>query len=736
MHKKCALVALVWAYPAFATIFGTVHGIVHDPSHRPVVAAEVKLAAVRSNFEQSASTNNIGEFEFRAIPAGEYTIVVRQPGFADAEQDVTLVSGSAPMVHIQLRLASQTQSVEVTETAATVDQSITTPTTLVSRDDIARTPGADLSNSLAMITDFVPSAYVTHDQLHIRGGHQVTWAIDGIPIPNTNIASNIGPQIDPKDIDYLEAQRGGYSAEYGDRVYGVFNVVPRSGFERSGDLDLSATYGTFHQTNDQLSYGNHTERLAYFVSANGNYSDYGLQTPGPEVIHDSVWGMGGFASLMFNKDSNNQFRFVTSLRRDDYEIPNDPDAEALGVRDTERERDAVVDFTWVRTISPQLLWTLSPFYHYNRANYDGEPSEAPVTTVQRRGSTYAGGQTALAATTRRHNARVGVYAYGQLDNEFISLTPNDGSSGGVSQANTATGSLTAAFLEDQFRATNWLTITGGLRLTHFSGNLSENAADPRIGAAVRIPRLNWVARGFWGRYYQPPPLSTVSGPLLDLAVSEGLGFIPLAGERDQEYQVGLAMPVRGWTFDVNHFQLRATNYFDHNSLGNSNVFFPLTIAGARIRGWEVTMRSPRIARRAVVSVAYANLLCQGQGAVTGGLTDFSPPESGYFLLDHDQTNTLHVNFNVNLLWRTWLSGDVYYGSGFTDGSVDFPAHLEPHTTFDFTVGKSIGERLSISLTALNAANRRFLLDNSETFGGTHYADPRMIYVQVRYRFHL
>jgi hypothetical protein len=26
------------------------------------------------------------------------------------------------------------------------------------------------------------------------------------------------------------------------------------------------------------------------------------------------------------------------------------------------------------------------------------------------------------------------------------------------------------------------------------------------------------------------------------------------------------------------------------------------------------------------------------------------------------------------------------------------------------------------------------MDNSQTFGGTHYADPRQVYVQLRYRF--
>ena len=47
----------------------------------------------------------------------------------------------------------------------------------------------------------------------------------------------------------------------------------------------------------------------------------------------------------------------------------------------------------------------------------------------------------------------------------------------------------------------------------------------------------------------------------------------------------------------------------------------------------------------------------------------------------------------------------------------------------------MAENLTLSVTALNLANRRFLLDNSQTFGGTHYAEPRQIYVQIRYRFH-
>jgi len=40
------------------------------------------------------------------------------------------------------------------------------------------------------------------------------------------------------------------------------------------------------------------------------------------------------------------------------------------------------------------------------------------------------------------------------------------------------------------------------------------------------------------------------------------------------------------------------------------------------------------------------------------------------------------------------------------------------------------------VTAINIGNTRYLLDTSNTFGGTHYINPRQIYVQVRYRFKL
>jgi len=725
-------VFLLAATSASATIFSTVKGVVQDPQQRPVPGATVTLKARQADWMKTATTAADGTFQLSLVPVGEYALTVALQGFTTVERSITVLSDSPVSVAISLELAGVRESVTVSANPTDVRPTSVTPTTLVSREEIQATPGADRTNSLDAITAFVPGAYITHDQLHIRGGHQVSWLIDGVPVPNTNIASNVGPQFDPKDIDFLEVQRGAYAAQFGDRTYGVFNVVPRSGFERNNDADVVLTAGDYRQTNDQVSVGGHSSRLAYFVSGNVNRSDLGLGTPAADVIHDRQTGGGGFGSLIFNADPANQLRLVTSLRRDNYQIPNAPDDQAAGIDDQERETDGFVNFTWAHTFRSGASLVASPFYHYNSANFEGGPND-PLVAVDEHRSQYVGAQTTITADVRTHHIVAGLYGFRQHDDQLFALTFNDASSPNLSQREQPSGSVIALFAQDTVAVTNWLTLTGGLRYTHVNGSVTEDATSPRVGATVLIPSINWVVRGFYGRFYQAPPLVTASGPLLDFVTAQSLGFIPLSGERDEEYQAGVTVPLpAGWTADADRFQTRATNYFDHNPLGNSNVFFPVTIDGALIRGTEVTLRSPRTWTAGDVHVAYSYQTATGHGDITGGLTDFSSG-GGDFPLDHDQRHTLSVGGDVRLPQRVSAAVNVYYGSGFTDDGG--PGHLPGHTTVNLTIGKTVTDRVSISVTALNIANSHLLIDNSLTFGGVHFNNPREVYGELRYRFH-
>ncbi|MFZ3263398.1 MAG: TonB-dependent receptor [Terriglobales bacterium] len=760
LQRILIVAVLVVPSAAFGDVYGAIRGVVHDPEHRPIQDAMVMLKAKSSDWAKSVTTNANGEFQLNAVPLGDYSVSVASKGFAQTTEDVTVISGSVPVIHFQLPIAVANEKLTVSATGAVAPTDSFTPTTLVSRLDIERTPGADQTNSLSMITDYVPGAYVTHDMLHMRGGHQTTWLLDGIPVINTAIAQNLGAQFNPRDMDYVEVSRGSYGAEYGDRTYGVFNVVPRTGFERNNEAEFVLTAGNFYQTDDELSFGSHTDRFAYYASVNGNRSNIGLQPPVAEVVHDAVNGFGGFGSFIFNVDPSNQLRLITSARRDYFQIPYDPfpnDFEntqgyaSVGLRDGQHENDAGVLFSWVHTFNSHLMATASPFYHYNSGDYSSNPNDVPVATTENRSSTYLGGQANFAANYKHNDLQAGFVSFYQRDNQLFGAIFNDGSGNPpFTDSESPTANLETFYIDDKFKPFSWLMLSAGMRPTRFAeGNFASNATtapvdesaiSPRFGATLTVPRLNWTFRAFYGHYYQAPPIESVSGPLINLCTQNSCTFVSLPGERDEEHQFGVTMPYRGWVLDMDTFKTNVGNFLDHNNIGASNIFFPITVQHAVIRAWELTLRSPRFAHRAQLHLAYSNQIAEGNGILTGGLVS-GPPSPTLSPLDHDQRNTLNVGGDVSLPRHSYASTNVYYGSGFTNGENGTPGwpyqgyYLPGHTTFDLSLGKDFGERFTASVTALNVANHRVIYDDSLTFGGYHWNLPREIYVQLRFRFH-
>lgn len=750
----CLLLLLSGALPVNANIFGQIHGVVHDPQHRPVAGVNVEVRGANSAYSKTATTGADGSFTLSSIPLGDYIVTVSGSGFANVRQLLTLASDTSPILHFELSLGTVRETVTVEDTSQTANVNTVTPTTLISREDIAQTPGADRTNSLAMITDYVPGAYVTHDQLHIRGGHQVSWLIDGVEIPNTNISSNLGAQIDPRDIDYLEIQRGSYTSDVGDRTYGVFNVVPRTGFERSRQAELVLSAGSFLQTNDQINFGDHTERFAYYASLNGNRSDYGLSTPIGHIFHDATNGDGGFASFIYNRTPKDQLRLVVQLRQDFFQIPYDPDPNSFGnqqldssgLRDTQHETDGFAAFSWLHTFSASTVLQVSPFYHHNSANYEGGPNDLPVVTTSNRTSDYGGAQASLTMAITRNTLQAGVYSFGQHDKYLFGAVFNDGSgTDSFSVPDSASGGLIEEYVSDNYKATSWLTLIAGLRHTHFQGQFTENQTDPRFGVAAVIPKLGWVFRGFYGHFYQPPPLLTAKGPVVQFAQANNTDFQPLHGERDEEHQFGVQIPFRGWLLDADTFKTRIRNFLDHSNLGNSSIYYPVTVDGALVRAWELTLRSPRLWRFGQAHLAYSNQIAEQRGKIIGGLvcTPIGDPACdkgfAYTPVDHDQRNTLNIGFNATLPFRVTASTNVSYGSGLHNGSPDpatpYPDNYLPYnTSVDLALGKTFGEKVTVSISATNVTNRRVLLDNSLTFGGFHYNDPRQVVGELRYRF--
>jgi hypothetical protein len=109
--KLLVFAALLWMLitttpAAFANDYGAVRGVVHDPQHRPIQNAMVMLKAKSSDWAKSVTTDATGQFQFNAVALGEYSVSVASKGFAQTSQDVIVISGSVPVVHFQLQVAS------------------------------------------------------------------------------------------------------------------------------------------------------------------------------------------------------------------------------------------------------------------------------------------------------------------------------------------------------------------------------------------------------------------------------------------------------------------------------------------------------------------------------------------------------------------------------------------------------------------------------------------------------
>ncbi len=768
MRRYSFLIAALLAasLPAFATVFATVHGVIHDPQHRPIAGARITLQAADSAFVLHAAANGEGEFALPEAPIGVYRLTVEATGFNAETETISLASGTNPVLHFMLSVGGVTQSVVVHGAPSAADTA--TPTVLITRQMIDETPGANRTIGTEMITDYVPGAYMTHDMLHMRGGHQTSWLIDGVAIPNTKIASNVGPQIDPKDIDSLETQSGSYDADLGDRTYGMFNVLPRNGFDFNRDGELILYGGSLDTGEAQISAGDHSEKSAWYASATGSRSNYGLATPVTAIYHDATNSESGFASILHNQTPKDQLRLNGQFRADHFQVPYDPDPNdyectstyycSWGLRDGQTERDGFVIANWVHTFSPKALVSVAPFYHLNQSDYDSHPADYPAATTWNQNSNYAGTQLDGHLDEGWNSFSAGLYSFWQSEHDIFGVTDNTTRPPTVypNEPANANAGLVEFYVGDHLRLGQYVTLLGGERFSVYRAWLNESATYPRIGATVRIPKLNWVLRGFYGHFFQPAPILTISSSVLNYAGNLGGGenaFTPIPSERDEEHQFGIEIPYRGWMLNIDTFKNRVNNFLDHSNLGESNMYFPIAVDGALVRSWEMTLHSPELWQRGHFYVTYSNQIAEQRGNIIGGFTCSDPSDPAcdlgpqYISLDHDQRNTLNTGFTANLPLHTWFASNVYYGSGFTNGLACtnpsscanngpyYAPYLPAHTTFDSSIGHGIGERWKLSVTAVNVTNHRVLLDNSITIGGFHYNDPRMLAAEVKYRFH-
>lgn len=248
------MVVLGAAAPAWAQFTtASLGGQVTDASGGVVVGATVRLRDTGTGQVFSARTSAAGRYLFPALPVGGYRLTVSKAGFQTFVQTgIVLNVNQAATQSVTLKVGATSQEVTVSGNAPLVTTRSAAVGQLVNRRSIANLPlngrqaqslvflvpgAADVTNNYCG-AGCEGGAYPGEQYADVNGGgpNGVNYQLDGADNNDTYMNTNL-PFPDPDAIQEFSVQTGNMSAEYGNAVSGVVNIVTKSGTNRfHGDL--------------------------------------------------------------------------------------------------------------------------------------------------------------------------------------------------------------------------------------------------------------------------------------------------------------------------------------------------------------------------------------------------------------------------------------------------------------------------------------------------------------------
>ncbi|MGH9824352.1 MAG: carboxypeptidase regulatory-like domain-containing protein, partial [Blastocatellia bacterium] len=393
---------------------GTIEGTVTDSSGAVVPGASATLESQASGYKRSTTSDESGTFRFDNIPQNNYELSVTANGFGMVTQGVSIRSAVPLSLKISLAPAGTQNTVTVTpgETVENVD----VPHVDLDQSRIEKytlpSPGSGLNDLVALTSPSV--AKDSNGFYHPLGDHaQSTIVIDNQPISDQR-SKAFSTQLPVDAVQSLEIVSGAPPAWNGDKSSLIVNVVTRSGLDQKQPTgSFSSSYGTFGTTHEEATFGIGGSKFGNFTAFSFDRSGRFLDPPEFTVLHDRGISAGLFDRIDYNPTTRDALHLNIFLSRNNFQIPNQFDQEAIGQDQHQLVRASNVAFGWVHTFNPSLLLTVNPYYRLDQVWYfpSANPfSDQTQTISQQRRLLNAGVSVDLAYNKGRHNVRVGVQA--------------------------------------------------------------------------------------------------------------------------------------------------------------------------------------------------------------------------------------------------------------------------------------------------------------------------------------
>ncbi|WP_118179302.1 TonB-dependent receptor [Paraburkholderia phosphatilytica] len=695
---------------------GTVRGLVTGRDGKPVAHADVTLRDTRTSTSRSTTTAEDGRFSFDGVPRGAYMTEIAAPGYANNDTATTLDATHGVALDVTLSSASSASTsttadgtLNVTVTAQRLDRARNglSPETgssvyRIGEKDIEAMPQGENTPLNQVLLQAPGVANDSYGQLHVRGDHaDLQYRINGIIVPEP--ISGFGQSFDTRIIDQVSLITGALPAEYGYRTAGIVDIRTKSGDASNGQSGGSIdVYGGSHQTIQTSAdvFGS-SGALSYYFTGSLGENNLGIEAPTSDgsPLHDHTRQGDGFGYLSYLLNPFTRVSVMFGATSNQFELPNTPGLptnftlngsstfNSANLNETQSELNNFALVALQGTNGDALDYQVAFFTRYTRTQFNPDP----VGDLMFNGvastdfhSNQANG--VQADTTWRlgdnHTLRAGIWFQQEhaVFDDSVAVFPADADGNqlsdvpfNINDAASKTGYLTSAYVQDEWKLSDKLTLNYGVRYDKMNEYVSVSQLSPRIGIVWQPTSATTFHAGY-ARYFTPPAFELVS----DSTISRFNGTTnqsavtqndPVQPERDHYFDIGVSQRLTpALTVGLDAYYKKATQLLDEGQFGAALIYTPFNYAEGHVYGVEFTTNYRQGNVSAYLNVAYSR--AEGTN-VDSAQFNFSPDELAYIAnhyvyLDHDQRITASFGGSYTL-GRTLFSLDGIVGSGLRAG---------------------------------------------------------------------
>ncbi len=224
----------------FAQSTASLSGIVKDPQGAVVPQSSVTADNIATGVKTKAVTNNAGFYDLSNLSIGAYAITVERDGFRKyVREGITLSTGEALGLDVQLEVGAVGQTVRVTSEAPAVETRTSDVSQLVESKSVEDLPlgnrktlnVVELSGA-ALFVSYPNSPGASNPVFSLAGGRtqtQTAW-LDGGDGQNVRMGTGQIPLDPPVEaVEEVKVLSNNASAEYGGSAGGVVVETTKSG---------------------------------------------------------------------------------------------------------------------------------------------------------------------------------------------------------------------------------------------------------------------------------------------------------------------------------------------------------------------------------------------------------------------------------------------------------------------------------------------------------------------------